>query len=188
VSNIVLITGVSCSGKDFLLGKVEPFLLEGFQVVNFGEEVFKLLRSDYPGLKNRDQLKELSPREILAGNEAISQRLVQGPPLIVNTHVVMRSGGDLVSVPDSIYRLAPRLFIHISAPAEEIVKRRRANGRNRIELEEPPGQIVFHQDFSVWATSKLAQDTGASFLEIWNSVQKTQASIAMLRRELARFP
>jgi adenylate kinase len=185
MNRIALVVGVSCSGKDFLIEKVKPFLPKVLLVVNYGEELFRELKQKYPKLGSRDQIRELEYWEIRESIKAVNYRLVQIQPVVVITHLVLRINGKLMTIPESNSQLAPCLYIHISAPVNEIVNRRRAKNRRRDEISEVVRETAFHQWFSAQVAKQEAQKIGSTFVQIWNTSDKLEENVSTLRQYLS---
>lgn len=187
MERVALVTGVSCCGKNYYLNKIDRFLAAGVRVVNFGEEVFDYLRLSHPQLVHRDQLRDLDFREVYGGIKKVSRWVVENQPVVVNTHMVVQTRGIFVIIPESIYCMSPEVLIHVSAPAEEIVRRRERNKRNRKEVAETTREVSFHQDLSAWVTKRFAQELGTTLIEINNKSGEDGTSLQILKDALSSF-
>lgn len=187
MERIALVIGVSCCGKDYYLDKIDRFLAAGVRVVNFGEEVFNCLRLTHPQLTHRDQLRDLDFGEVYEGIKKVSRWVVENQPIVVNAHMVIQARGNFVIIPESVYCMSPEVLIHVSAPAEEIVKRRECNKRNRKEVAETTREVSFHQDLSAWVTKRLAQELGSTLIEIKNRPGEDETSLQTLKEALFSF-
>lgn len=166
MNRIAIVSGISCSGKDFVLDQIKEYL--SFPIVNFGEALFQELLKEHPSLTGRDQIEQLPVALVTQSVLTVIERLVVQQPVVISSHTVTRVGKELVVRKTAQDLLKPLVYVHISAPVSEIVERRKRNCRNRHELVETIDQISFHQDLSEWVTKRLAVSTGSSFYRVWN--------------------
>ena len=178
-------TGVSCSGKDFLLELIRPLL--SITIVNFGEELFRELQFSHPELTSRDEIRAISSQDVNRAVMKVNCCLVSSQPVVVSSHIVVRVGGDLVVRPDSDEILSPQVYIHVSAPVEEILVRRGSNNRGRMELAETKKEVGFHQDLSEIITARVAQKQGSAFVRVWNQSGSEEECLQVLESTLVRF-
>ena len=187
MERVALVVGISCCGKDYYLDKINRFLAAEVRVVNFGEEVFNYLRLFHPQLVHRDQIRGLDLREIYEGVKKVSRWVVENQPIVVNTHMVIQARGAFVIIPESVYCMSPEVLIHVSAPAEEIMRRRACNKRNRKEIAETTREVLFHQDLSAWVTERFAQELGSTLIQINNRHGEDETSLQILKEALSGF-
>ncbi|MCH8329273.1 MAG: AAA family ATPase [Nanoarchaeota archaeon] len=187
MERVALIIGVSCCGKDYYLDKIGRFLDARVRVVNFGKEVFNCLRLTHPQLTHRDQLRNLDFGEVYEGIKKVSRWVVENQPIVVNTHMVIQARGSFVIIPESVYCMSPEILIHVSAPAEEIVRRRECNKRNRKEVAETTREVSLHQDLSAWVTKRFAQELEATLIEIENRSGEDETNLQILKEALSGF-
>ena len=185
MNRLALVAGVSCSGKDYLIKRVKPLLPNGIRIVCFGDELFKELQKTHPGLESSDQIRYLNTPEVIRGVGIINSWLIQTQPAVVSTHLVFNSEGKLVTIPETFDQLVPALFIHVSAPVEEIAACRRAKNRGRRELVETEEQIVLHQDLSIRVSCREARRIGTRLVKIWNRPNLVDKNISVLRQVLS---
>lgn len=102
-NRIMVMTGVSGSGKDYLLDKVVAagLMPEHVKRFSFGQLLFEQAQAKYPQLRTRDDLKTmLTQEQVEVETSGIIGRLIAAQPALVNTHVVYRQGDSLAINPD----------------------------------------------------------------------------------------
>lgn len=185
MNRIALVTGVSCSGKDFLLKLVRSTM--SLTTVNYGERLLIELSKTHPWLISKDELRGLPIRDINQAVMNVNYWLLRIQPVVVNAHIVFKVGKDLTVLPDSNEILCPQMYIHVSAPVEEILARRRCDRRERIELVETKEEVSFHQRLSENVTERLAKKQGSVFVRVWNQFGYTDDCLEILKNALVRF-
>jgi len=101
LNNLLIVTGISGSGKDFLLSEVvnnNPELTSKISIYSFGQELFKVLKEKGVNgdLQNRDQLKELGDQKLM--QLAITQTvnyILTTLPAIINTHIAYKQNNSI---------------------------------------------------------------------------------------------
>ncbi len=166
MNKIAIVVGVSCSGKDFLLDQLpKSFTLP---VVNFGSELFLELRKQFPGLSSRDEVRWLGSDSITEAVLKVAQKMVEDQPLIISSHLVPKTEDGFAAKPGSHWILDPAVYVHVSAPPEEILERRWRNERSRRELSETLEEVKTHQEFSESLAEQFAVSSGAAFYRVVN--------------------
>ena len=185
MNNIFMVTGVSGSGKDFIINKLKPCIPRDFSIFNFGQELFKDIRGNNSLVGNSDSLKNLDYEIINQSLIAVAERVVQSQPVIVNTHVVYINRGDLIFTPEINYLLQPLIYIHITAPVVDVFDRRLDSCRSR--PTESITRIKLHQDTSIFITRRIAKELGAEFINIWNRKGNVNSNIKILSNTLRKY-
>lgn len=183
MNQLIVVTGVSCSGKDFLLEKIKPLLPREIEVVSFGEELYRTVSATQAVGQSRDQLRKVGYEFLKKPVQDLVGRIIERQPLVLNTHTVFNARGDLIFTLTTQYRLLPKSYIHVSAPVEEIVERR--SQRERWGEQDSERQIEFHQDLSAFVTARIARDLGSSFVQLWNHRDNLETNLELLQRELS---
>jgi adenylate kinase len=102
-NRIMVVTGVSSCGKDFLIDKASAagLIPKPVRIFHFGQELFRQAQMSYPELRTRDELKtKLSGQQVRTEISGTIGRLLGVQPALLNTHVVYRQGDGLVINPD----------------------------------------------------------------------------------------
>lgn len=192
-NRIAVVTGVSASGKDFLIGTLRNEYskeLVGLNIVNSGELLFQKVdqvRQEVKGsLDSRDQLKvALSPEQIrLLIRDVVNEILYQQPAL-VNNHTVFKQNGYLQINPDVERQLNAADYFFIWADAGEIVLRRNDQARKRDK--ESTDDICLHQAIAMEATRAIAYTLGAGFRVIYNRVDNVRNNTARIIELLREY-
>ena len=137
-NDIVIVTGISGAGKDFLLNRVldkNPQIAARFSSYSFGTEVFKRVNqiNQSQTVKHRDQLKDSLDQEVL--NTAVMwviNFVISQQPVILNTHIAYKQNGSIQINPTSDKALSSRDYIFVRTEPELLFERRKKNdSRNR---------------------------------------------------------
>ena len=179
---MIVVTGVSGSGKDFLLEKVRPLINSKVSFLNFGQALFEEVRRNQPGISSRDQLASLDYRTFHRERLVVVSKALQTQPVVLNTHMLLCFSDGLVFA-DVIDRLLlPRTYVHISSPVSEIYERRKQGNRERrVETES---RIRLHQNLSLYTTAVVAKDLGSEFIRICNKEDNVETSIQILSKAI----
>ncbi len=185
---LVVVTGVSGSGKDRLIEEFRERSNMDVDVVNFGEELFERLRLQLPDLSSRDEIAYSVPQNELYPiiRELVSDIRERGPA-ILNTHVVYRHGGGLTANPAVEQQVNPDAYFFVQADAAQIVAwRRKDEFRERQQEEER--DIALHQDIARAVTGYLAEYVNARFLVIENSSDNIDRNWRLLEENIEACP
>ena len=158
LNRFIIVTGVSGSGKDYLLDKSvrQGGLPSGSRVVNFGTELFEELRVRNPQLRTRDDIKtQLTQGDVRQGVVHLVDRLIDQQPAVINVHVVFRQNESLILNPDSDRRLRPGHYLFVWSDPEQI-QRWRAVDSSRVRQSESFDEIALHQDIALSVVSTMA--------------------------------
>lgn len=185
MNQVIVITGVSGSGKDFLLQRLAESLPEQITIFNFGQELFEEVCKHHPELVNRDQLTQLPFGEVRPYVNLTAQKALSRQPVLLNSHLTFNVGSDVVFSRGVNLQLLPMKYIHVSASIEDILSRRRSERRQRL-LQEAV-EIEFHQELSIFLTSRIASEIGSGFVHIWNRDDNVESNLNLLRDELVCF-
>lgn len=176
---LVVLTGISGSGKDFLLRALmcrKPTV----KAVNFGELMHSKaleLAADRR-LPTRDDLRNaLTNTEAADLARAVIDEIVQGDvQQVVNTHLVYKQNGLLVFNYDNCIQLKPRGFLFVKAEPEQI-QSWRMSGVDRVRDADTIDFVTFHQNLALAATRQLAEAIGSPMRVIENGVNNTTRNV-----------
>ncbi len=185
LNRLVVVTGVSASGKDYLLERLtdQGGIPAPIKVVNFGDELFNHLKGKHSDVDSRDDIKTLSQEEIGTGILDIASKLEGEAPAVINTHTVYRQNGSLSVTPDVDLRLKPITYMYIGASPDQIVERRATDTKRKRSLETAD-QINLHQSISIEVIGALAKHIGSELVTIWNRDDNVQENLAKMRESI----
>lgn len=190
-NKLVVLTGVSGSGKDFFIERLQednPEITQRLNVVNFGEVLFRRIKGGKPELRSRDGLKfDVSNDVIKAAVSEIVGELLTQKPSIVNTHIAYKQLGSIQINPDICKILNPDTYVYIWADPELVFKRRRGSIRFRERALEEPEEIALHQQIAFDATRAIALAYGSEFRSIVNREDNLQSNVALLQEVILRI-
>lgn len=178
LNRLVVITGVSASGKNYLLERLttQGITSDSIKVVNFGEELLNYLLGGHLDVHSRDDIKKLPQEIITASILAVTSKLVEAQPAVINTHIVYRQNGSITTTPDVDLRLKPITYMYIAAPPDEIVERRATDTKRKRTLETVE-QINLHQNISIEVVGALANHIGSRLVTICNREDNVQENL-----------
>lgn len=183
LTNLVVITGVSGSGKDYLLTQIKqkyPDILNKDTIINIGTEIFNRIREKYPTFKisSRDEIKTRLSHEAveIIIEEIVNDILKTQEMKIINGHIVYKQN-NLIHVNtknDEIMR--PRDYIIIESEPE-LIRERRSKDIHRNRLKESTTEIKFLQDVTKIVVKFLSKKIGARYKIINNDSSETKKAI-----------
>lgn len=188
-NKIVTVTGISGSGKDFLVRsaqKVEPELFgDRIGVFNFGSELFRNIIDQFPELKESgaDGLKRL-PLEVLDTHiQKTLDRLLAVQPCIQITHLVFKQRGSFVINPESEKKTQAVEYLFIQADPAQIYDWRLQNQDVRKRETESVDDIDLHQTLARVSTAAIAQRLNAGMLVINNDPANINEAVGSVLTE-----
>lgn len=192
-NRLIVVSGVSGCGKDYLLGKAVASNLEShIKLFPFGELLYRQLKSLNTSTPlqttGRDQLKDTFTQDQLAEQIIfIAQNIINEQPGIVNTHLVYRQQTSLIVNPEIIAQLNPKVIIFIGADPDDVCKWRKEPGRKR-DIESP-NYISFFQGIEREVAKRFAEFLGSKFVEIINSpdIDSINANIGRLKQLISEI-
>lgn len=188
-NRIVTVTGVSGSGKDYLVNKtreLEPELLGGkISIFNFGSE---LLASVQQSLVNTDSatqdiLKDIPLADLDVHIQRTLDRLLAYQPCLQMTHIVFKQRGSYVMNPNSEIRTNALEYIFIESDPKQISQWRLENQDSRKREQEPIEDIELHQTIARLGTYAMATRLGAGMVVINNNPLTTSELACEMAQE-----
>lgn len=163
--DILLVTGVSGCGKDFLLDAAKRHdsrIGMGIPVVSMGSAIVaKMNQTSVEGRTDRDRIKHLVSNDTMRGIvRSIVADLVEYPAAIVNGHITYRQQGELISNPDIDSEFNPAAYAVVVADPKHIALWRTSDLARSREAETID-QIAYHQDFTIQTAERMATILGA---------------------------
>lgn len=178
-NRLVCYTGITGVGKDYLLEQALQTLPEAerFRVLGMGQmmgEETQMHRDNLRGSLDLAQLGEVQQR--------VLTRIHASTPAVLNTHVLFKQNGMLVSNPDFERALNPAGYVMVTARPEQIAewRKKRNERQERKSDEEPVERIAMHQEIAVETVRAIARGLNAQFYPVFNDPNKTSDSARML--------
>lgn len=188
-SDVVIVTGVSASGKDFLLDRTLAGIgptERSIRSVAFGQEILRLMRQESTECESRDGLRDVPADVVRHFAHRVIASLVQSEGTkVLNTHVTYRQGDLVVSDPATDLEIKARDYIFVSADPAEIAKRRRTD-TSRARREESEDMIAIHQEIARATVTALAYRIGSGLTVIENTVEGTDENVAQMQEVIAQ--
>ncbi|PIY94005.1 MAG: hypothetical protein COY68_04205 [Candidatus Levybacteria bacterium CG_4_10_14_0_8_um_filter_35_23] len=173
-NKIVTVTGVSGSGKNFLMRsaqKAEPELFDGrISVFNFGSELFRNVVGQFPELKESgaDGLKRLPLEDLDLYIKKTLDSLLASQPCLQITHLVFKQRDSFVINPESEKKTQAVEYLFIQSDPEQIYNWRLENQNTRTREIESVDDINLHQVLARLSTVAIAQRLNVGMLVINN--------------------
>jgi adenylate kinase len=176
---ILLVTGVSASGKDYLLNRAkehEPRLGAEVPIVGMGSAILSKL-SQLGESTDRDRMKHVVTNDVMRGvvRGIVADLVVAHPAAVLNGHITYRQQGELVSNPDIDAEINPAAYAVVVADPNDIVEWRAADSSRRRE-PETSDEIAYHQDFTIQIAERMAVLLGSQCQIIENNPSDTNTS------------
>lgn len=176
-NSVLVVTGVSGSGKNFLINQAinsDLQIKKGINVVGVGE----FITSKFGKLLNvtsRDELKFLPQADLLRVTLELIDEILELEPVIANTHIVNKQQGSLAVNPEVNRKINPEGYIHVWADPDQI-KHWRDND-TRLRTAESVEDIELHQDISATVVYEIAKHLGSSMINVYNYPENTQKNV-----------
>ncbi|HET7302818.1 MAG TPA: AAA family ATPase [Candidatus Saccharimonadales bacterium] len=182
---ILLVTGVSASGKDYLLNRAkdhEPRLGAEVPIVSMGSTILLKLAQLGGESLDRDKMKHAVSNDVMRGVvcEIVSDLVAAYPAAVLNGHITYRQQGELVSNPDVDAEINPVAYAVVVADPSDIAEWRASSDANRRREQETVDEIAYHQDFTIQTAERMAVLLGARCQIIENNLGNTDASSLIL--------
>jgi len=174
-----MVTGVSASGKDYLLSRAkehEPRLGAQIPIVSMGSAILSKL-SELGKSADRDRMKHIATNEVMRDvvRGIVADLVLPYPAAVLNGHITYRQQGEFVSNPDIDAEINPAAYAVVVADPNDIVEWRAADLSRRRE-PETADEIAYHQDFTIQAAERMAVLLSSQCQIIENSLDNTNAS------------
>lgn len=182
-NDIVTITGVSSSGKDYLVdlaAKKEPHLITSrVRLFQFGSELVQVVTQHLPEslTGGRDSLKSLSPALLKEYIEETLEHLLGVQPAIQLTHVVVNQQGKLIINPKSENTTLAKAYIYVWTDPALIYSWRLAELAKRNRTMESVDAIGVHQEIALATTTILSRKLGAGMFVVYNTCQDIEENV-----------
>ncbi|HYD34490.1 MAG TPA: hypothetical protein VD999_00305 [Vitreimonas sp.] len=188
-NNIITVTGVSGSGKDYLVGQAlthyKNTWFDEVTIFNFGTELFNFLTAAPSATKidNRDAMKNLSSEEIDDSVSMAIASLLALQPALNLAHVAFFTKGKMQLNPGNEKIINPHEYIFVRSAPELIQAWRQAENSRRQRPTETLDQIQMHQNLAYLMTYGLAQSLGLGLIVINNDPAFTDRSVSVIAEE-----
>lgn len=179
--NILLVTGVSASGKDFLLERAKRHdtrIGAEIPVVSMGGVIVARMNQQATEGRqaDRDRIKHVVSNDVMRGIvRSVIADLLEYPAAILNGHITYRQQGELVSNPDIDAEISPAAYAVVVADPKDIAEWRSSDLSRRRE-PETLDQIAYHQEFTVQTVERMATILGTHCQIIENNAANTVES------------
>lgn len=179
-NSILLLTGVSGCGKNYLIDQVRNSnseIDEGVNFIDVGEFLAQRIASKFD-ITSRDDLKLIPQNQIVNITLKILEEFISMQPVIANTHIVNKQQNSLMINPQVNYQINPKGYIHIWADPDQIKYWRDSDERSR--PTESIDEIALHQNISTVVVYELAKHLGSSMVNLYNNPENTQNNIDII--------
>ncbi|HSX28412.1 MAG TPA: hypothetical protein VLF60_03090 [Candidatus Saccharimonadales bacterium] len=188
LNNIVIVTGVSASGKDYLLDHAlsdQSAETQPTSLFPFGTMIHQRMKNYYPGKYDDPHGLQRAPTEALKEvASGLVEEIVAAEGLrIVNTHVAYLQGESVVIDPFAGIKMRPRDYVVVTADPAEIAKRRITDTRKN-RIREETSAIEIHQRIGLAAVNAIADVIGSRVTVINNNPGPLAANLALMRTAL----
>lgn len=183
---IAYLTGVSSSGKDFLLERALGEMPEAERpsVLSMGTLLAERSSID------RDSIRErVTADELVRSQMDLIEHIQAAAPTIFNSHMVVRHNGMFMINPDFELALRPSHYVLVTAPPDSIHKWRTDRNqagirKSRIETRD---DIMLHQLIAQRTAEIFAQFARAELIIVNNVPDLTAQNVATIRAVLTNL-
>lgn len=185
-NRILIVTGVSGSGKDFLLSEAarQSHIPDTVRTFSFGQVLFDYLRTIHPQIQTRDDIRTLlNQDEVRNGILGVIDALIQAQPVTLNTHVVYRQRESYTINADIDKRIHPVGYVYVWSEPDQIAEWR-IQATTRTRPAESVDAIALHQELGLEIVSVLARYTGASLKTIWNRADNVTENLETIEERV----
>jgi adenylate kinase len=181
-NNFVIVTGISGSGKDYLLGKAqeEGAVPKEVPVIPYGQEIFNRLKDLYPyDVLTRDDLKKLSHAQQSPTINQVANEIIARQPAVVNTHVVVQQEVGLSIYPTVDQKLNSKHYVFVNTDPG-LIKEWRAQDTSRKRIQADTDELSLIQEISMGFTEVIANFIGARFTVLKNKTDNLSDNLEKL--------
>lgn len=187
-NRLVLYTGISGVGKDFLIGKLkeaDPNFGNKYKIFPFGELLFQRMQTQKEALRanfiNRDSMRDILTQEQIAEQiDLTSDDIIAQQPGIINTHLIYRQQQSLVINPNVIRRLNPQAIVFLHADPKDVQRWRAQSPRQRDVSNE--AELIFFQNLAYDVTKRVGEYIQVPVHVIENKENNVAANVQQLRQ------
>jgi adenylate kinase len=181
---VMYYTGVSASGKDFLLDKVfeNDTISTRVTKTSMGRLMAAKLNTDRDSMIKRDGIDSI--RDVQA--ELIPDLLAVSPT-VMNAHLVSKYNGLYIVNPQFEMDLKPQQYVVIYSNPELIKQRRivrNESGGRQSEVEDEE-TIDLHQRLAINISRTLADYHGAGLTVIYNGITNVDENVELLKDRIS---
>ncbi len=182
--DVIVLTGTPGAGKTTVLNRAMEMLDMKYNVINYGNEMFKVAE-DGKIVNDRDEMRKLPPeaqkriQKLAAGSIA---KKAENASIIVDTHCTIKTKkGYLPGLPKWVLdELNPTAILLVEANPEEIINRR-SGDETRIRDKEHVSDIEDHQQLNRAVAMSYAMTTGATVKIIKNHDEKLGNAVRQMK-------
>lgn len=183
MNRVMVVTGVSGVGKDFLLGMARERLTDdSVYFDDFGEIMFQFCKNDVP-IKSKDMLRQLRQDEITPYIMKSIEHIKSKEPAVITSHSIVSQQGCYTVNYRAERMLHPKTYVFVTAPPETILEHRISDESRERELIDLP-EIKFHNDLVKSVTSAYAEWFGSKFIMLENKQGNAERNVEIMYREI----
>ncbi|MBQ6154886.1 AAA family ATPase [bacterium] len=183
-NKILVLTGLSGCGKDFLLHELKKsgHIKENISVYSFGQKLFEAVKEKLQ-LNSRDQLRDVPDYKLVEGVNLALEQIIREQPVILNTHVVHKQGDIIACRPEFERKLVPASYTFVWTDPEQIVAWRH-DDETRNRAAESVSKVALDQSIALIVTARLAKWNGSAFHTLENRTDNAAANVDLLSQYL----
>ncbi len=182
--DVIVITGTPGAGKTTVLNKAIEMLEMRYDVINYGNEMFRVAEENKI-VNDRDEMRKLPPETQKRIQKLAAKTIAEkaeNAPIIVDTHCTIKTKkGYLPGLPKWILEeLNPTAILLVEADPEEIINRR-SSDETRMRDREHVLDIEDHQQLNRAVAMSYAMMTGATVKIIKNHDEKLEDAVRQMK-------
>lgn len=182
--SVMYYTGVSASGKDFLLDRAfeDDGIASRVTRLSMGRMMASKLSMDRDTMIKKDGIDSI--RDVQA---ELVPDLISVGPTVMNAHLVSKYNGVLVVNPQFEIDLRPQQYVVVYSDPELIRQRRIARnglGQRQSDIEDEATRDL-HQRLAITTSRTLAEYHGSGLTVIYNGDNNTEDNVALLKDRIS---
>jgi len=182
-NKILVVTGISGVGKDFLLSESvkQGVIPPSVKTFSFGEELLAYFKTIYPYIRTRNDIRNvLTQEQEQGGITEVIDRLIRLQPTMLGIHVVYKHRESLVANPDIDRKMHPVGYIYVWGEPDQIAQWR-TQDTSRLRKSESVEDISLHQNIALEIALLIARYTGAGLKTLWNRTDNVVENLATIK-------
>lgn len=179
-NRVVHFSGVTSSGKDFLLDRslTDFDAPNGITRISMGS-----LLSEHHALQRDEMTKTVGLKGNYDSMMAVLPKILDRAPVVFNSHILPQYNGMLLLNPEFERELSPSQYIVVANDPDRIYdwRIRRNQTSDRQSDIQNPEMIHFHQQLVLSTAETMARENDSGLVVIYNTPDKTDENVAILR-------
>jgi adenylate kinase len=183
MNRILVVTGISGAGKDFLIEKVKKNLPAGsIYFGDFGDLMFQLYKDELC-VSSRDMLKDLNQKEIYPYIKPCIDYIRTKEPAVISSHSVVKQQGFYTVNYEMERLLYPKTYVFVTTSPESVLKHRQVD-KTRNRETQGIEEVKFHNNFLLCITKAYTESFASRLVILENREDNIEENARILYEEI----